>query len=140
MLTFRQATPADAPLLAELNHQLIRDEGHRNPMTAPQLEQRMLGLLQDGYAAVLFTGEHSSDPVAYALFRYTSDGVYLRQFFVRRGWRRAGIGRAAFAILRTLWPVGARVTVDVLIANAAAQSFWRSLGFSDYSLALEMQN
>ena len=30
MLTLRRATDADAPLLAELNHQLIRDEGHRN--------------------------------------------------------------------------------------------------------------
>jgi GNAT superfamily N-acetyltransferase len=140
VLTFRLATAADAPLLAELNHQLIRDEGHRNPMTVSELEQRMLGFLQDAYNAVLFMGEHSTDPVAYALFRSTSEGVYLRQFFVARGWRRAGIGRAAFAILRTLWPIGARVSVEVLTANDAAQSFWRSLGFSDYSLALEMQN
>jgi hypothetical protein len=30
-------------LLAELNHQLIRDEGHRNRMTVPELKRRMRG-------------------------------------------------------------------------------------------------
>jgi len=30
LMTFRAATVDDCPLLAELNHQLIRDEGHRN--------------------------------------------------------------------------------------------------------------
>ncbi len=29
-MRYREATLDDAPLLAELNHQLIRDEGHRN--------------------------------------------------------------------------------------------------------------
>jgi len=30
--SYREAMPADYPLLGSLNHQLIRDEGHRNPM------------------------------------------------------------------------------------------------------------
>lgn len=37
----RRATLADCALLAELNHQLIRDERHRNKMTVPELELRM---------------------------------------------------------------------------------------------------
>ena len=37
----RRATLADAALLAELNRQLIRDEGHRNSMSLAELETRM---------------------------------------------------------------------------------------------------
>jgi len=40
-MTFRGAALGDCPLIAELNHRLIRDEGHRNLMTVPELEQRM---------------------------------------------------------------------------------------------------
>jgi hypothetical protein len=40
-MNFRSATLDDAPLLAEMNHQLIRDEGHRNPMTVFELAERM---------------------------------------------------------------------------------------------------
>ena len=37
IVEFRIATDEDCRLLAELNHQLIRDEGHRNRMTVPKL-------------------------------------------------------------------------------------------------------
>ena len=39
-LTHRLARLADVPLLAQMNHQLIRDEGHENPMTLPELAIR----------------------------------------------------------------------------------------------------
>jgi hypothetical protein len=52
-LLYRQAAADDAPLLAELNHQLIRDEGHRNPMTVPQLEERMRQWLASEYGVTL---------------------------------------------------------------------------------------
>jgi len=53
-MTFRGATLGDCPVLAELNHQLIRDEGRRNLMTVPELEQRMRGWLTGEYRAVIF--------------------------------------------------------------------------------------
>jgi hypothetical protein len=53
-MTFRTATLKDCALLAELNHQLIRDEGHPNRMTMPELEQRMRAWLSDEYCAVIF--------------------------------------------------------------------------------------
>jgi len=37
----RPGTTDDCPQLARLNLQLIRDEGHRNPMTSDELEARM---------------------------------------------------------------------------------------------------
>jgi hypothetical protein len=47
-MTFHRATQDDCALLAELNHRLILDEGHRNRMTVPELEQRMRGWLSTG--------------------------------------------------------------------------------------------
>ena len=48
-MRYRKATLDDDSLLAELNHQFIRDEGHRNPMTVSELENRMRGRLDTDY-------------------------------------------------------------------------------------------
>jgi GNAT superfamily N-acetyltransferase len=136
-LNWRDATEADLGLLAEWNHQLIRDEGHRNPMTVAQLSERMQAWLRGEYRAVVFMVE--TGPVAYALYKQETESIYLRQLFVRRDLRRAGIGHAAMAILRQeIWPHDIRLTVEVLCANHAAVAFWRSVGYRDYSLLLEI--
>jgi predicted acetyltransferase len=137
MLGYRFPTPAEYALLAELNWQLIRDEGHRNPMTVAELEERIRGWLQGEYQAVLF--QIAGAVVAYALYQERSDEIYLRQFFVVRGKRRQGIGRQAIEILRSrIWPAGKRLTVDVLVDNQPAVAFWRSVGYRDYCLTLEI--
>ena len=136
-LTFRDGTSSDIDQLAEWNHQLIRDEGHRNRMTVPQLADRMRGWLEQDYRAIVF--EATGSPVAYALIREQPDEIYLRQLFVVRERRRQGIGRQAVELLRTkLWPTNKRLTIEVLIANTAAVAFWRSVGYVDYSLMLEI--
>jgi GNAT superfamily N-acetyltransferase len=130
----RLATLEDAPVLAALNHQLIQDEGHRNPMSEAELADRMRSWLSNEYRAVIF---ETTEIAAYALDREYPDHIYLRQFFVPRHLRRAGIGRQCIQILfEQIWPAK-RVTVDVLSANPAGVSFWRSVGFSDYCLTLE---
>ncbi|HET7625513.1 MAG TPA: GNAT family N-acetyltransferase [Verrucomicrobiae bacterium] len=135
-LSWREAGEGDLSLLAEWNHELIRDEGHRNPMTVAHLLARMREWLRGEYRAVLFTSEA---PVGYALFRSQRELIYLRQFFVRRDSRRMGIGRAAFSLLRhEIWPRDVRLTVDVLCQNLSAIAFWRSVGYRDYSLTLEI--
>jgi ribosomal protein S18 acetylase RimI-like enzyme len=136
-LAWRDAADSDLPLLAEWNLQLIRDEAHRNPMNVVQLEERMRGWLQRGeYRAILFSAE---EPMAHAVFRREEGLVHLRQFFVRRDCRRMGIGRAAVALLRReVWPRDVRLTVDVLCHNTAGVAFWRSTGYRDYCLTLEI--
>src|SRR5712691_3812954 len=134
-MKFRLATLDDCGLLADLNHQLIRDEGHRNPMTVAQLEQRMRGWLAEEYRAVIY--EDEDEVVAYALFREQPDEIYLRQLFVVRDRRRYGIGRRAVEILRSsVWPRHKRLTVEVLVSNKNAVAFWRAMGYADYSLTL----
>ena len=106
-------------------------------MTLPQLWERMKGWLEGEYKAVIF--EIGSDPVAYALYKESATEIYLRQLFVKRGDRRQGIGREAVGILRKqVWPLGKRLTVEVLTANVPAVAFWRSVGYTDYCLTLEI--
>jgi ribosomal protein S18 acetylase RimI-like enzyme len=137
-VTHRPATLADLPLLAELNHQLIRDEGHRNRMTVSELAVRLQGWLTSGeYRATVF--EADGEVAAYALYREQPAEIYLRQFFVARDRRTQSVGRTAMQLLLTsVWPGDKRLTVEVLAGNAPGIAFYRSLGFADYSLALEI--
>lgn len=137
-MDYHLATAQDCPALAEMNHQFIADEGHRNPMTVAQLEERMRGWLASGeYRAMLF--EQAGQVVAYALFRETETEVYLRQFFVARPHRREGLGRQAMDVLFSqVWPRHKRWTVSVLAHNVAGVAFWRALGYTDYDLTLEI--
>ncbi len=137
-MTFRSATLDDCALLAELNHQLIQDEGHRNRMTAPELEQRMRGWLAGEYRAVIY--EDGGEVAGYALFREQPEEIYLRQLFIVRHRRRQGLGRGAVELLRSqVWPMNKRLTVEVLTANDRAIAFWRSAGYTDYCLTLEIR-
>jgi len=133
----RPASLDDCPMLADLNHQLIEDEGHANAMSVSQLEARMRAWLASGeYRATLF--EEGGAVVAYAVFLETPQEVYLRQFFVERGHRRAGIGRRAIAELFASWPRTKRWTVSVLAGNVPAIAFWRAMGYADYDITMQI--
>ncbi len=107
-------------------------------MDVAQLKKRMQAwLTSGGYTAGIF--EEHREVVAYALFREDESEVYLRQLFVVRHRRRQGVGRRAVEIfLSQLWPKEKRLTVAVLVHNEAAISFWRAVGYTDYSLHLEI--
>lgn len=137
-MTHRFATTEDCALLAQLNQQLLHDEGHRNrEMALSELERRMMAWLEREYKAVIF--EEANELVAYGLFREAPDEIYLRQLFVVAHRRREGIGRRAVQILRKeVWPANKRLTVDVLVTNTAALAFWRTVGYRDYCLTLEI--
>src|SRR5436305_14255038 len=108
-MTYQQATTDDCPVLAELNHQLIRDEGHRNRMTVPELEHRTRGWLADDYAAIIF--EDGGEVIGYALFREQPTEIYLRKFCVLRHRRRQVIARLAVQIRGwDVWPMSRRLT------------------------------
>jgi GNAT superfamily N-acetyltransferase len=139
IVRYRIATLADVPLLARMNQHLREDEQSRWVLTIEQLEGRMRGLLEDGYTAAIFEKDQIS--IAYALYRPVEGGIYLRQFFVSRDYRRQGIGREAIqTLLAEVWPPDARITLDVLVQNQPAADFWKVLGFSEYAITLERVN
>ncbi len=136
-MKYRRAKLDDSFLLAELNHQLIRDEGHRNQMTVPELAERMRGWLETEYSGVIF--EDDRGIAAYALYREDEHTIHLRHFFVARDRRRAGLGRQAMKLLCSeIWAGHKRLTVEVLCANTAAIAFYKAAGYAEYSLCLEM--
>ncbi len=136
-ITGRMASDADAAQLAAMNRQLIRDEGHRNPMSLMELEDRMRGWLRNEYEAVLFMVDGAI--AGYALYRHDQDWIYLRQFFIMPELRRQGLGRAGIQwLLQIQWPTGRRIRLDVLVNNTSGISFWRSVGFHDYCITMEM--
>lgn len=118
----RTAISSDVPLLAEMNLQLIRDEGHRNRMSKPELEERMARWLAGDYEAVVF--EENSEPFGYTLFRDEPEWLYVRQFFILREHRLKGLGRAAVEWLReNAWSDAHRIRLDVLVNNEAGRAF-----------------
>jgi len=135
----RVAVPSDVPVLAKMNKDLIRDEGHRNSMTLLELEERMTGFLGSGYTAVLF---YEKDfPIGYALFRIDPEWLYLRQFLVQPEYRRKGYGKAALAWMKkTVWSAHPRIRIEVLVGNKSGLAFWHSVGFQDYCVTMELQN
>ena len=138
-MDYRTASESDLPLLAELNQQLIHDEGYANPMSVAELENRMRGWLIRAYTAVMFLND--GNVVGYALYRNDDSGIFLRQFFICRAERRKGFGRAAVdMLLGRIWPDGAAVSLEALCANKAAIAFWRAVGFEDYALTLRRRS
>ena len=137
-IKYRIAKEIDLPLLAEMNFQLIQDEGHRNPMNVPELENRMKIWLKTEYIAVIF--ESGNVDIGYVLYRHEPDWIYLRQFFIKKTMRRKGIGTEAIKwLLNNSWKNTRYIRVEALVENKKAIEFWRHVGFKDYCIILELE-
>ena len=131
-ITIRPAAFSDAGALAAMNKQLIEDEKHDNPMTVPQLKERMEGFLSGDYTAVFCIGENA-DIIGYALINKTVNPMYLRQFFIRRDERRKGYGRQFFLKLLDYLNTDT-IDIEVMFWNDPGKAFWESLRFKPRSV------
>jgi ribosomal protein S18 acetylase RimI-like enzyme len=138
-LQLRNADESDLPELARMNKQLIEDEGHSNPMSVGELEERMRSwLLSDWHIDLLCRGENVT--IGYAVYQYRNNpydpdqvGVYLRQYFISRDHRRQGYGQAGIQLLQeSRFKSCHTVLLDVLSNNHRGMSFWQKVGFSPY--------
>jgi GNAT superfamily N-acetyltransferase len=145
-LALRPAEDADVPAVARMNRELIEDEGHRNPMTVADLEQRARGFLREGGWRVdlILSGGAT---VGFATWREEDDitepsgrRVYLRQFYICRSARGGGLGRRAFEALMAAFPADTRILLEVLSSNPGGQAFWARMGFSPYALFVERRS
>ncbi len=145
-MIFRAVTDADLPLLAQMNKRLIEDEGHRNPMTVDQLEQRMRRWLSGDWDAEILIDDGKI--VGYVLYQLRRDEyaadcptVYIRHFYIEREQRRHGLGRQAIqALCQTRFPAHCTVAIDVLTDNTVGCQFWSSLGFEPYSMTMKLRH
>ena len=133
----RPATTADLDALASMNKQLIEDEQHDNPMTLPQLKERMEGFLEGDYTALICV-DSADNIVGYALVNQAAKSFYLRQFFICRGERRKGYGRRFFHMLLKHLNTDT-IDIEVLTGNEAGKAFWESLGFKPRSVYMRYE-
>ena len=135
-VTVRRARQEDVPRLAAWNAQLIRDEHNDAGAPSEEIEPRLREWLAKDYVACVF--ESGATPFGYAIFRDLPDCVHLRHFFVEAAFRRRGLGRRAFELMRERFPRGKRVLVEVLVANASGAEFWKSVGFKPRYLGMQL--
>ena len=134
MIRLRQGTAADAPVLAQMNRQLIDDERAENDMTLAQLEERMCHFMATSYRAYLIFDD--GQVVGYILCAPQRTPLYIRHFFITRENRRKGYGTRAMALLREMLHVH-DVDLDVLVWNKRGIDFYQHIGFEP--LALHMR-
>ena len=80
-----RADLSDVEKLGKMNKRLIEDERHPNKMDVQQLSERMTGWLKGEYNCYIVTEDSST--VAYCLFRDDCKYYYMRQLFVKKGYR-----------------------------------------------------
>lgn len=136
-MEFVQAKIGDYLILGEMNKRLIQDEGHANPMTVAQLQERMKRWLESDYSAYLFLSD--GQIAGYCLYRDEADFVYIRHLYVERGLRRRGLGRACIGWLREHVWMSRTLRMEVLSSNEVGVKFWRGIGFKDYAITMELK-
>ena len=135
-MQIRECSNQDVPQLAVMNKHLIEDEKSNNPMSVEELEQRMQGFLNGEYKAYLFTEDETV--LGYALVRHTSIPLYLRQFYIRREFRRRNYGKTAFEQLMKYMQSDS-IDIDVLPWNERGRLFWKSCGFEDTCISMRYE-
>lgn len=137
-MKIRHATQEDIPLLAEFNRQLQEDERAPDLMSSTDLIARLTDWLRADYEAVLF--ELSEEPIAYALYRPTEEGLYIRQFYVLRSHRRQGLGRNAIALFRDqIIEADQTLHLEAYVHNDRAIAFWQALGFREHTISFRIE-
>lgn len=136
--TVTPAIEADIPQLAELNRQLMEDEVHPYPLPIDALRARMARWIAGEYQVLVF--RNGARTAGYAVWRAEDRGAYLRHFFICRDQRRAGLGRAALALLRRdHLPKDRPLQIEATVWNADAIAFWHAIGFKDFALSMELK-
>jgi len=135
-ITVRRARDDELGRIAAWNAELIRDEGNDNGQSLPEIEHHLREWFANDYHACIF--EADGTPFGYAIFRELGECTHLRHFFVTPQHRRHGFGRQAFARLREKFPSDKRVLVEVLTGNDAGRAFWKSVGFAERYVGLQL--
>lgn len=142
-LSSRPAQLIDLPLLTKMNQDLIEDEGSSNTMNSEQLESRMKRWLNSWHIELFLWGEVVIGYIVYRLQRNEADSkdiIYIRHYFISREYRRQGLGRESFKLLKEKhFSKDAKVYLEVLWHNQRGRDFWASLGFSPYSITMKLE-
>jgi GNAT superfamily N-acetyltransferase len=138
-ITIRLADLSDTDNIAVMNKQLIEDEKHENPMTIPQLRERMNGFVTGDYIALLLCADSQDNIIGYALINKAAQPFYLRQFFICRSERRKGYGKQFFQKILDYLKTDT-IDVEVMVWNEIGKAFWDSLQFKPRSIYMRYRD
>jgi GNAT superfamily N-acetyltransferase len=135
--TFKLAAPADLDLLLILNREFCAFDQH--PFDEPALRPALDRLLRDESLGRVWLIEDGEAPIGYLVLafgyslEYRGRDAFVDEIYIRESHRRQGIGTQAFAFLETACrELGVRALhLEVEDRNAAAQQFYRTVGFHD---------
>jgi GNAT superfamily N-acetyltransferase len=99
-------------------------------MNINELKSRMKMFLETDYVAYFFTED--ADIIGYALIKFNSDPIYLRQFLIERKYRRRHLGKKALELLLDELKTNT-IDIEVLSRNEAGLKFWENCGFVERS-------
>ena len=134
-VTVDKAGLASAAELADLNRQLIEDEGHPNPMTVAELTERMVNWLRGDYEC--HVARRDGRTLGYCVYRESPEYYYLRQLFVVRDYRRRGTATQLLDWMYAHVWAAKPVRLDVFTHNTDAVAFYRAYGFRVAVLRME---
>lgn len=127
------ALDKDCLELASYNKLLIDDGGSNNNMAIAELELRMHQLISEGYLAFIF--EVENEHIGYALIDNNQTPIFIRQFFVKKQFRRKGYGKKAFNQILTFFDVQ-NVNLSVLSSNEIGYQFWQNCDLVPYEIIM----
>jgi RimJ/RimL family protein N-acetyltransferase len=138
LVVIRRAEVHELPFLAQMNKQLIDDEGSPNPMNMEQLVERMRGWFFADWNIDMIC--NATEIVGYALYHFRElNEVYLRQYFIRSEFRNLGYGQEGMNQLRiSRFQNIKTITIDVLESNPIGMNFWKKVGFIPYCTTMKM--
>lgn len=144
-LKLKRASSIDIDILAQMNKQLIEDEGSLNPMSIFELKQRMDTWLQTDYFADLIIANQKV--IGYALYSFKQNQydknlkeVYLRQYFIGRKFRKLGLGLQGIKLFKEeRFKDVNSIEIDVLESNIIGKNFWIKAGFKPMYTNMKMK-
>lgn len=109
---------------------MIEDEKSDNKMNLDELEARMRTFLEDDYCAYFFM--ENVNIIGYALVNMNANPLYLRQFLIKRAYRRKHLGKNAVDLLLQELKIDS-LDIEVLSWNEVGMKFWENCGFIERS-------
>ena len=126
-ITFRLATPADAPVIADMSRRLI-ESGLGWSWTCQRVEHAIRNI-----ETLVVTGVYGSEIIGFGIMDFGDETAHLSLFAVQESFQRQGVGLRMFEWLKSSAVTAgiALIRLELRSENLGAQNFYRTLGFTE---------
>lgn len=126
-IRFRLATPADAPVIAEMSRRLI-ETGLGWSWTRQRVEHAIRNT-----ETLVLTVVYGGEIISFGIMDFGDETAHLSLFAVRESFQRQGVGLRMFEWLKSsaLTAGIALIRLELRTENLGAQAFYRALGFTE---------